>query len=83
MIAIDGWGDRNEKSEPFLYYDEEGKLHRDTTAGKAGSHGPQYEFVLDTRAPVGAREKVSGNASYEKVAFCVKKNQVQTIKNRI
>ena len=51
MIAIGGWGGRNEVTGPFLYYDDEGQLQRDTSAGEAGSHGPQYEFVLDTRAP--------------------------------
>lgn len=51
MIGLGGWGGRNQASGPYLYYDDEGTLHRDTSAGSCGSHGPQYEFVLDTRAP--------------------------------
>ena len=40
MIGLGGWGGRNEKSGPFVYYTDEGKLVRDTAAGPGGSHGP-------------------------------------------
>ena len=50
MIGLGGWGGRNEKSGPYVYYDAAGKLVRDTSPGNAGSHGPQHEFVIETRA---------------------------------
>jgi uncharacterized protein len=49
MIALGGWGDRSEKDGPYIYYDEEGKLVRDTKAGKAGGHGEQREFLVTMR----------------------------------
>ena len=55
MIGLGGWGGRNEKSGPFVYYTDEGKLVRDTAAGPGGSHGPQSEFAViirDTAHPV-------------------------------
>jgi len=51
MIGIGGWGGRNTASGPYVYYDQAGTLHKDTSAGSCGSHGPQYEFLLETRAP--------------------------------
>lgn len=55
MIAMGAWGDRNEKDGPYVYYDGNNNLVRDTTAGPAGSHGRQYEFVItlrDTTHPI-------------------------------
>lgn len=49
MIGLGGWGDRTEKDGPYVYYDKEGKLIRDTQAGKAGSHGAQNEFQITVR----------------------------------
>lgn len=49
MIALGGWGDRTEKDGPYVYYDDENNLQRDMTAGKAGSHGAQHEFVVKVR----------------------------------
>ena len=51
MIGLGGWGGRNTESGPYVYYDEDGQLHRDTSAGDCGSHGQQYEFIIQTRAP--------------------------------
>ncbi len=51
IIGLGGWGGRNESSGPYVYYDNDGNIQRDTTAGGAGSHGAQQEFVLQTRAP--------------------------------
>lgn len=51
MIGLGGWGGRNTETGPYVYYDDEGKLHRDTSAGGCGSHGPQHEFLVETRAP--------------------------------
>tara|TARA_R110002124_G_scaffold151871_3_gene318725 strand:- start:463 stop:1365 length:903 start_codon:yes stop_codon:yes gene_type:complete len=51
MIGLGGWGKRNEKSGPYLYFDEStNKWIRDDQPGTGGSHGKQHEFVLKTRA---------------------------------
>jgi type 1 glutamine amidotransferase len=55
MIGLGGWGGRNEKSGPYVYYTDDGKLVRDTIAGAGGSHGPQAPFaviVRDTAHPI-------------------------------
>ena len=49
MIGLGGWGDRTEKNGPYVYYTNEGKLVRDTTPGKAGSHGPQHIIPITVR----------------------------------
>lgn len=49
MIGLGGWGERTEKEGPYVYYDKDGKLQRDMTAGKGGSHGPQHEFQIQIR----------------------------------
>ena len=51
MIGLGGWGGRNTESGPYVYYDESGNLQRDSSAGHCGSHGPQHQYVLETRAP--------------------------------
>ena len=51
MIALGGWGGRNEKSGPYVYYNESDELIYDTNAGNGGSHGAQHNFVIETRAP--------------------------------
>lgn len=50
MIAVGGWEGRNEKSGPYLRL-REGKWVRDESPGLGGSHGKQYEFVIETRSP--------------------------------
>ena len=47
MIGLGGWGGRSEKSGPYLYV-KDGKLFRDTSPGRGGSHGPQREFEVTT-----------------------------------
>jgi uncharacterized protein len=49
MIALGGWGDRTEKDGPYVYYDDNGVIQRDTKAGRAGSHGAQAEFLITLR----------------------------------
>lgn len=49
MIGIGGWGDRSEKDGPFVYYNKEGKIVRDSTPGKAGKHAPPNAFVVTIR----------------------------------
>jgi len=55
MIGLGGWGGRTEKSGPYVYYNDDGTLVRDTAAGPGGSHGPQWPFVIivrDTAHPI-------------------------------
>lgn len=49
MIGLGGWGDRTEKDGPYVYYNNDGQLIKDTAAGKGGSHGPQHEFTIEIR----------------------------------
>ncbi|QTN33693.1 ThuA domain-containing protein [Akkermansiaceae bacterium] len=49
MIGLGGWGGRNEKSGPYVYYDADGKVVRDDGPGKCGTHGPQSEFLITMR----------------------------------
>lgn len=49
MIGLGGWGDRTEKDGPYVYYNDEGELVRDDTAGKAGAHCPQHEYQIQIR----------------------------------
>ena len=49
MIGLGGWGGRNEKSGPYLYFNDQGKLIRDPRPGRGGSHGPQSAFKVTLR----------------------------------
>lgn len=49
MIGLGGWGGRNEKSGPYVYYQDDHKLVVDTSPGGGGSHGPQHEFPVVVR----------------------------------
>jgi hypothetical protein len=49
MIGLGGWGGRNEKSGPYLFYNDSGKLIRDPRPGRGGGHGPQSEFTVQIR----------------------------------
>lgn len=51
MIGLGGWGGRNEKSGPYVYYNDAGELVRDMSPGPGGHHGPQREFHIEARAP--------------------------------
>ena len=51
MIALGGWGGRNEKSGPYVFVDKDGKTVRDESPGKGGSHGPQHEYQIVVRNP--------------------------------
>jgi type 1 glutamine amidotransferase len=50
IIAVGGWGNRNEKNAgPMIRY-RDGKMVLDTTTpGPGGSHGPQHPFLLEIR----------------------------------
>jgi len=49
MIGLGGWGGRNEKHGPYVYYNAEGKLIRDEKPGPGGNHGAQHDFVVIVR----------------------------------
>ena len=49
MIGLGGWGGRNEKDGPYVYYTNEGELKRDTSPGNAGQHGARHEFPVTVR----------------------------------
>lgn len=49
MIGLGGWGGRNEKSGPYVYYDAQGNIVRDDSPGRCGGHGPQQEFLITMR----------------------------------
>jgi hypothetical protein len=51
MIGLGGWGGRNEKTGPYVYFDQSGDLVRDTSPGDGGSHGPQHLFEIVVRDP--------------------------------
>ena len=50
MIAIGGWGGRNETSGPYLVW-RDGKAVRDYSTGRGGSHGPRHDFQIVVREP--------------------------------
>lgn len=55
MIGLGGWEGRNEKSGPYVYFSEEGKVVRDNSTGNGGHHGLQHEFTVtfrDTLHPI-------------------------------
>lgn len=49
MIGLGGWGGRNEKSGPYVYTNDKGDVIRDTSPGRGGSHGKQWEFPVVVR----------------------------------
>jgi hypothetical protein len=49
MIGLGGWGDRNQKDGPYVYYNNEGKQVRDESPGNCGHHGPPNEFEVTIR----------------------------------
>ena len=48
MIGLGGWGNRNEKDGPYVYYSRN-NLVTDTSAGPGGSHGKRREYLVRTR----------------------------------
>ena len=49
MIGLGGWGDRNEKNGPYIYYTNEGELVRDPSPGSCGAHGPPHLIPVTIR----------------------------------
>ncbi|MCI0533754.1 MAG: ThuA domain-containing protein, partial [Verrucomicrobiales bacterium] len=50
MIGLGGWGDRTEKSGPYVRF-REGKMILDNSPGRGGSHGKQHAFLIEAREP--------------------------------
>ncbi len=48
MIGLGGWGGRNEKSGPYVYW-EDGKIVRNTEKGRGGHHGAQTPYKVTNR----------------------------------
>jgi len=48
ITGLGGWGNRNEKDGPYVYYKND-VLVVDTTAGPGGTHGKRREFIVKTR----------------------------------
>ena len=48
MIGLGGWGGRNEKHGPYIYW-EDGKIVRDESKGRGGSHGRPLEYKVIVR----------------------------------
>lgn len=51
MIGLGGWDGRTEKSGPYVFIDDQGKVVRDTSPGPGGAHGPQHEYQIVIRDP--------------------------------
>lgn len=49
IIGLGGWGGRSEKSGPYVYFNDDGKLVRDDAKGGGGSHGAQHPFLIVIR----------------------------------
>ena len=48
IIALGGWGGRNEASGPYFYW-KDGALQKDDSPGNGGSHGFRHEYILNCR----------------------------------
>lgn len=50
LTGLGGWGDRDERSGPYLHW-KDGHVVRETGPAKAGHHGPRHEFTITARQP--------------------------------
>ena len=48
MIGLGGWGGRNEKDGPYVYW-KDGKIVTDNSKGRGGSHGKHWEYKVIVR----------------------------------
>lgn len=51
MIGVGAWGGRDGSSGPFVYYNDDGELVKQTEGDICGQHGQEYEFVIKSREP--------------------------------
>lgn len=57
MIGLGGWGNRNEKAGPYVYFDHFDQQQYDFKKGPAGGHGKQHAFevkIRDIEHPIAA-----------------------------
>ncbi len=55
MTGLGGWGGRNDKVGLYVFFDDSGKMIRDASPGKVGSHGKQHPFevvIRDAEHPI-------------------------------
>lgn len=50
MIGLGAWGGRDATSGPYIFYNDHNEVEHDPNEGICASHGPQYEFQIQTRA---------------------------------
>jgi type 1 glutamine amidotransferase len=48
IIGLGGWGNRDESSGPYIYW-ENGEIIRDNSPGRGGDHGEQHAFLVVNR----------------------------------
>lgn len=51
MIGLGGWGARDASAGAYLYLDESGTRVRSNGPGPTGHHEPEFEYVIEARAP--------------------------------
>ena len=51
MIGLGGWGGRDQRSGPYVYYTQDGQIVRNKRKGPGGGHGQQHEFNVIARDP--------------------------------
>ncbi len=51
MIGLGAWGGRDATSGPYIFYNDNNEIEKDPSEGICASHGAQYEFQVQTRAP--------------------------------
>jgi type 1 glutamine amidotransferase len=50
IIGLGGWGNRDERSGPYVYYNRRNEIVRDDTSkGIGGTHGPRADYLVRTR----------------------------------
>jgi len=50
VIGLGGWSGRTEKDGPYIRW-KDGKVFRDMSPGRGGSHGPRHAFKIEIREP--------------------------------
>jgi type 1 glutamine amidotransferase len=50
MIGLGAWGDRDSTTGPYVYYDDQGAIQEDPSAGVCATHGLEHEYRVSTRA---------------------------------
>lgn len=51
MIGLGAWGDRDSTTGPYVFYNDQGNLQQDPSAGVCATHGLEHEYLVTSRAP--------------------------------